>query len=180
MGGIAIAKGQNFWHGNAIAQGRGMFSWKNTPVGETGALSSVPEVMPDAMPKMPKPDTPLASAPQPENGTITEYTITTTEKAPTHIIENNKSLTRSLKIKGYHPRIDIQKDLYHNFPYLFDNQIVNKGYIIGIKGNSLMMVTPGTINGVQGVYTLGINTETGIVYHRAFYELSNFTKQFKF
>lgn len=179
-GGIAIAKGQNFWHGNAIAQGRGMFSWKNTPVGETGALSSVPEVMPDAMPKMPKPDTPLASAPQPENGTITEYTITTTEKAPTHIIENNKSLTRSLKIKGYHPRIDIQKDLYHNFPYLFDNQIVNKGYIIGIKGNSLMMVTPGTINGVQGVYTLGINTETGIVYHRAFYELSNFTKQFKF
>lgn len=45
-GGIAIAKGQNFWHGNAIAQGRGMFSWKNTPVGETGALSSVPDAMP--------------------------------------------------------------------------------------------------------------------------------------
>ena len=54
-GGIAIAKGQNFWHGNAIAQGRGMFSWKNTPVGETGALSSVPEVMPDAMPKNSEP-----------------------------------------------------------------------------------------------------------------------------
>lgn len=54
-GGIAIAKGQNFWHGNAIAQGRGMFSWKNTPVGETGSLSSVPEVMPDAMPKNSEP-----------------------------------------------------------------------------------------------------------------------------
>ena len=34
-GGTAIAKGQNFWHGNAIAQGRGVFSWKNTPVRET-------------------------------------------------------------------------------------------------------------------------------------------------
>ncbi|MBV4009806.1 RHS repeat-associated core domain-containing protein, partial [Phocaeicola coprocola] len=63
-GGTAIAKGQNFWHGNTIAQGRGMFSWKNTPVGETGSLNSVP----DAMPKMPKPDTPLASSPQPSIG----------------------------------------------------------------------------------------------------------------
>ncbi|EJX04896.1 secreted protein, partial [gut metagenome] len=52
-GGSAIAKGQNFWHGNAIAQGRGMFSWKNTPVGETGALSSVPEVMPGAIVETP-------------------------------------------------------------------------------------------------------------------------------
>ena len=51
-GGTAIIKGQNFWHGNAIAQGRGMFSWKNTAVGETGSLNSVPEVMPDAMPKI--------------------------------------------------------------------------------------------------------------------------------
>ena len=67
-GGTAIIKGQNFWHGNAIAQGRGMFSWKNTAVGETGSLTSVPEVMPDAMPKTPKPDTPLASSPQPSIG----------------------------------------------------------------------------------------------------------------
>ena len=51
-GGTVIIKGQNFWHGNAIAQGRGMFSWKNTAVGETGSLNSVPEVMPDAMPKI--------------------------------------------------------------------------------------------------------------------------------
>lgn len=85
-GGTAIAKGLNFWHGNAIAQGGGMFLWKNTSFGETRSLNSVPEVMPDAMPKTPKPDTPLASSPQPENGTITEYTITTTKKAPTHII----------------------------------------------------------------------------------------------
>ena len=67
-GGTAIVKRQNFWHGNAIAQGRGMFSWKNTPVGETGALNSVPEMMPDAMPKTPKPDTPLANSPQPSIG----------------------------------------------------------------------------------------------------------------
>lgn len=32
-----------------------LFAWKNTPVGETGALSSVPEVMPDAMPKNSEP-----------------------------------------------------------------------------------------------------------------------------
>ena len=51
-GGTAIIKGQNFWHGNAIAQGRGMFSWKNTAVGETGSSTSVPEAMPDAMPKI--------------------------------------------------------------------------------------------------------------------------------
>lgn len=67
-GGTAIIKGQNFWHGNAIAQGRGMFSWKNTAVGETGSSTSVPEAMPDAMPKTPKPDTPLASSPQPSIG----------------------------------------------------------------------------------------------------------------
>ena len=67
-GGTAIVKGQNFWHGNTIAQGRGMFSWKNTPVGETRTLSSVPEMMPDAMPKTPKPDTPLANSPQPSIG----------------------------------------------------------------------------------------------------------------
>ena len=67
-GGTAIIKGQNFWHGNAIAQGRGMFSWKNTAVGETASSTSVPEAMPDAMPKTPKPDTPLASSPQPSIG----------------------------------------------------------------------------------------------------------------
>lgn len=60
----AIAKGQNFWHGNAIAQGRGMFSWKNTPVGETGASNSVQEVMPDAMPKTAKISEPTSAARQ--------------------------------------------------------------------------------------------------------------------
>ena len=63
-GGTAIVKGQNFWHGNTIAQGRGMFSWKNTPVGETGALNSVPEMMPDAMPKTPKISEPTSAARQ--------------------------------------------------------------------------------------------------------------------
>ena len=52
--GTAIAKGQNFWHGNAIAQGRGVFSWKNTPVRETRLLNSVPEAIPDALTKTPK------------------------------------------------------------------------------------------------------------------------------
>ena len=63
-GGTAIIKGQNFWHGNAIAQGRGMFSWKNTAVGETGSLNSVPEAMPDAMPKTPKISEPTSTSGQ--------------------------------------------------------------------------------------------------------------------
>ena len=39
-------------------------AWKNTPVGEAGALSSVPEVMPDAMPKAPKFSEPTSTAGQ--------------------------------------------------------------------------------------------------------------------
>ena len=91
-GGTAIIKGQNFWHGNAIAQGRGMFSWKNTAVGETGSLNSVPEVMPDAMPKTPKPDTPLASSPQPSIGSN----------------EKNRNIAERLK-PGLQPVTDTQE-----------------------------------------------------------------------
>ena len=91
-GGIAIIKGQNFWHGNAIAQGRGMFSWKNTAVGETGSSTSVPEAMPDAMPKTPKPDTPLASSPQPSIGSN----------------EKNRNIAERLK-PGLQPVTDTQE-----------------------------------------------------------------------
>ena len=43
-----------------------------------------------------------------------------------------------------------------------------------------MIVAPGSVNGVNGIYTLGINTDKGIIYHRAFYEWSKFQKDFKF
>ena len=43
-----------------------------------------------------------------------------------------------------------------------------------------MMVAPGTINGVNGIYTLGINNSTGIIYHRTFYDWNSFIKLFKF
>lgn len=53
------------------------------------------------------------------------------------------------------------------------------GWVYGTSENSTMIVAPGSVNGVNGIYTLGINTDKGIIYHRAFYEWSKFQKDFK-
>ena len=94
-GGTAIIKGQNFWHGNAIAQGRGMFSWKNTAVGETGSSTSVPEAMPDAMPKTPKISEPTSTSGQASEMSIED--MSQPQHDYTRFIVESNGITHDLK-----------------------------------------------------------------------------------
>ena len=172
-GAVSYFKGQNVWTGADVAAGRSQFSFKNTPVAG-GVKAPKVAVEPDVMPKATEPSKPVGNA-------TNEYSITTNDKISTPVMEGEKSLSlRPLKIEGYNSRLDLQGDLYHTYPRSFDKQILEHGDIFGIRGNSQMMVAPGTINGVEGVYTLGINSNTGIVYHRAFYDWDSFMKTFKF
>ena len=46
-------------------------------------------------------------------------------------------------------------------------------------GNSSMYYASGHINGTLGIYTIGINNRTGIIYHRCFYSMDRIS-DFKF
>ena len=96
------------------------------------------------------------------------------------MMEGKELILRPTKINGYNSRVLQQTDIYHDYPYCFDEQILKGGWVYGTSGNSTMIVAPGSVNGVNGIYTLGINTDKGIIYHRAFYEWSKFQKDFKF
>lgn len=175
LGGIgggftSYLKGENVWSGRDIATGRNAFSLKNTPINETVHHRPVGS--------NPNPISPKPKLPQSE---IRDYSVTTYENSHVNPMMEGKGLmNRPLQIEGYDVRLASQNDLYHAFPRSFDEQIVKGGWLYGNSGNSTMMVAPGTVNGVNGIYTLGINTETGIIYHRAFYEWGGFMKNFKF
>ena len=175
LGGIgggftSYLKGENVWSGRDIATGRNAFSLKNTPINET--------VHHRPAGSNPNPISPKPKLPQSE---IRDYSVTTYENSHVNPMMEGKGLmNRPLQIEGYDVRLASQNDLYHAFPRSFDEQIVKGGWLYGNSGNSTMMVAPGTVNGVNGIYTLGINTETGIIYHRAFYEWGGFMKNFKF
>lgn len=175
LGGIgggftSYLKGENVWSGRDIATGRNAFSLKNTPINETVHHRPVGS--------NPNPISPKPKLPQSE---IRDYSVTTYENSHVNPMMEGKGLmNRPLQIEGYGVRLASQNDLYHAFPRSFDEQIVKGGWLYGNSGNSTMMVAPGTVNGVNGIYTLGINTETGIIYHRAFYEWGGFMKNFKF
>lgn len=175
LGGIgggftSYLKGENVWSGRDIVTGRNAFSLKNTPINETvhhRPVGSNPNSI------SPKPKLPQSE--------IRDYSVTTYENSHVNPMMEGKGLmNRPLQIEGYDVRLASQNDLYHAFPRSFDEQIVKGGWLYGNSGNSTMMVAPGTVNGVNGIYTLGINTETGIIYHRAFYEWGGFMKNFKF
>ena len=72
-------------------------------------------------------------------------------------------------IIGYDPRLANQTDIYHNFPRLFDDIIVKSGVPnYRISDNSMFYYLTGSVNGKEGVFTIGINND-GIIYHRFFY-----------
>ena len=71
-----------------------------------------------------------------------------------------------------------QQNLYYRFPFSFDKQIVNEGQLFKMENGGAIFIAPGSINGTSGFYTIGINYSTGHIYHRCFYELSKFFKQF--
>jgi hypothetical protein len=70
--------------------------------------------------------------------------------------------------KGYNPKLDTKTDIYHVFPKDFDSKIVNHG-IMKYYGNSSAFVAPGCVNSHPGMYTIMMNNQTGIIYHRFFY-----------
>ena len=173
-GGMSFIKGQNFWTGQNIAPGRNAFSIKNTPVDNIGCHRPT-MLSPDQMPEVAPIDMSV-----PQNG-IRDYSITTYGNTNINpVIEGKYLVPKDLQIKGYDNRITLQTDLYHDFPRSFDEQIVKDGWLYGTSGNSRMMIAPGTVNGANGVYTVGINTETGIIYHRNFYEWNDFLRKFHF
>ena len=172
-GAISYFQGKNVWTGADIATGRNPFSLKNEPIKST-SHSRPAGSKPSPLPASSSPET----LPQNE---VSSYSVTTYERnIPNPMMEGKELITTKLQIKGYDSRLIGQNDVYHNFPHSFDEQIINSGWVYGSYGNSTMMVAPGTINGVNGIYTLGINNSTGIIYHRTFYDWNSFMKLFKF
>ncbi|MCM1501408.1 MAG: hypothetical protein NC115_01920 [Bacteroidales bacterium] len=75
------------------------------------------------------------------------------------------------EITDYHNSLDVKTDLYHNFPYLYDEYIIQNGIAAQrIMDHAFMFSLDGSINGVQGVFTVGINQQ-GVVFHRCFIPL---------
>lgn len=106
------------------------------------------------------------------------YTVeTTTRETPFSIEGQNIRLSVPRpEIKGYHPSLAYKTDLYHNFPTLLDDFIIQSGEFHIIRNGGYWYSASGTIskvvNGhpvnVEGFYTIGIN-QNGIIYHRCFY-----------
>ena len=163
MGGAASwTKGENIWTGKPTQ-----------PVPDIRPRPA--NVEPDPLPKQVVPDG------NNFNNDVRNYSVTTYEGHQVNpMMEGKELILRPTKINGYNSRVLQQTDIYHDYPYCFDEQILKGGWVYGTSGNSTMIVAPGSVNGVNGIYTLGINTDKGIIYHRAFYEWSKFQKDFKF
>jgi RHS repeat-associated protein len=68
----------------------------------------------------------------------------------------------------YQDRVEKATDLYHDFPRAFDSDIIQNGaWSQRIKDGADWFELPGSINGVDGVYQLGINNSNE-VFHRNF------------
>lgn len=67
----------------------------------------------------------------------------------------------------YHPRLEGQIDLYHNFPRIFDQTIIKSGKPTVINGGYTQYELPGAINGVAGSFQVGIQNGITII-HRFF------------
>lgn len=70
------------------------------------------------------------------------------------------------------PRVENATDLFHNFPRMFDSEIVRYGGVFVRDANSIFYYAPGTIqtggHTYQGFYEIGINIRTQQVFHRNF------------
>ncbi|MDD3405617.1 MAG: hypothetical protein PHH23_05080 [Paludibacteraceae bacterium] len=74
------------------------------------------------------------------------------------------------QIKGYIEGLSLKTDPYHNFPTAFDDIIIQGGEMNVTGSGGLWYTAPGSINGTNGFYTIGINQQ-GIIYHRCFYQI---------
>jgi hypothetical protein len=81
-------------------------------------------------------------------------------------------------ITGYHPRLSDQIDLYHNFPSLLDEIIIQNGSFTPTSSGGYWYSASGTISKIvageyvnfPGYYTIGV-LPNGVVYHRCFYNV---------
>lgn len=83
-------------------------------------------------------------------------------------------------VVGYEQRLLNQTDIYHNFPHEVEKIIIENGRPILQSNNDIMYIALGNLNGTNGVYTIGIRGNTGMMYHRCFYSTDQFLKQFYF
>lgn len=72
---------------------------------------------------------------------------------------------------GSDPAVSVESDLYQNFPRMMDSDIIQYGRMEQV-GNTAGFIAPGHINGIEGFYNINVNTKTGIIFHRVFYESS--------
>jgi len=163
-GGIALGNGRSFWNGTLLP---------STPT-HTPLPISVPSKSKIQLPNNGR-ATPLE---KPDGNSFTLRTTTT--ETPNYSIEG-QSIKISMQrpdITGYDAPLAGKTDLYHNFPKLLDKTIVQQGSMAyRISDGSYMFTAPGTINNVQGVYTIGVN-QSGVIYHRCFYEWSKFLNNY--
>ena len=71
------------------------------------------------------------------------------------------------QIQGYIDKLATKTDLYHKFPFSFDEIIVKGGdFFVTSKGN-FWYIAPGSINSNSGWYSIGM-FPNGTVFHRCF------------
>jgi hypothetical protein len=72
---------------------------------------------------------------------------------------------------SYDPRIRaaaiLENGQQHNFPYSFDSSILNSNPICQGDG-SLLYALPGRLNSAQGFFTLAVNPNKNVIFHRVF------------
>lgn len=69
-------------------------------------------------------------------------------------------------IKNY---VTTKNDFFHDFPSSLDQDIIDYGTFLIRDDGSYWYLARGSINNLDGVYSIGITRE-GVVYHRLFYE----------
>jgi RHS repeat-associated protein len=168
--GISMVTGGVFQGVNASVHGRNFF---------TGNLPT-PILTPTPMPALSynSPETKLNT-----DGMRTQlrsmsgdhtFTVNTSEPLNSYAVEGKTITLQRPEINGYKSFLLEKTDLYHSFPKDFDSQIIQNGSWANrindyVRYNNIghWFESPGVIDGVHGMYQIGIN-ENGIIFHRTF------------
>lgn len=77
---------------------------------------------------------------------------------------------------NYHSRVLAQDNLYHNFSTTFDNHIIQNGaWSQRLKDGANWYELPGSINGTDGIYQIGVNGQNTI-FHKNFVPWEQYLK----
>ena len=175
MGGAASwTKGENIWTGKPTQ-----------PVPDIRPRPA--NVEPDPLPKQVAPEKPMGIQSQMKTMDGAEYTVVTNRiNNSAFSVEGGRQVIQDYRpaIKGYLSDLNSKGGDFHNYPRLLDADIVQHGTLYGRSGNTDMYIAKGNmlLNGktYEGAYTIGINNQTGIIFHRCFYETKEFIRRFHF